>query len=128
MDLKRAVPCSSAGAGLCPQEVAMHCAKCGSGNIESQLFQEDLGTSTVFKTKTRQLGHGLFYWIFLGWWIWIFKLVLWIVAFIPMAILKALRKKRTKTTTVESTVRHIQYRTVFTCKNCGNVWSAITRQ
>ena len=114
--------------GFCPPEVVMHCVKCGSENVESQLFQEDLGTSTVTKTRTKQIGHGVLYWIFLGWWIWIFKLVFWIVAFIPMAILKALRKKRMKTTTVESTIRHIQYRTVYTCKNCGNVWSTVSKQ
>ena len=106
----------------------MICKKCGSENIETQLFQEDLGASHISTTKTSQLGHGILYWIFLGWWIWIFKLILWFIAFIPMAILKILRKKKTKSTTVESTVRNIQYRTVCTCKNCGYVWSVISKQ
>lgn len=109
----------------------MRCEKCGSENVESQLFQEDLGTSTISKTKskTKQQGHGVLYWILLGWWIWLPKLILWIVAFIPMAILKALRKKKSKTssTTVESTVRNLQYKTVYTCKNCGNVWSVVSK-
>ena len=105
----------------------MKCKKCGSENVESKQYQEDLGSSTVSKTKTKQLGHGVLYWIFLGWWIWIFKLVLWIVMFIPMAILKALRKKKTKTTTVETTVKHVQYRTVFTCKDCGYTWSVVSK-
>lgn len=106
----------------------MRCVRCGSENVESQLFQEDLGTSTMTRTSTRQIGHGVLYWVFLGWWIWIIKLVLWIIAFIPMAILKLLRKRRYRTTTVESTVRNIQYRTVYTCRACGNVWSKVSRQ
>ena len=102
----------------------MKCPQCGSEHVESQLFQEDLGSSTVSKTKSssKQGGHGVLYWIFLGWWIWLPKLLLWIVAFIPMAILKALRKKKTKgkSTTTETTVRNLQYKTVYTCKDCGH--------
>lgn len=105
----------------------MKCVSCGSEHVKSQLFQEDLGESTTSKTKTKTAGHGVVYWIFLGWWIWLPKLLLWIVAFIPMAILKALRKKKTKSSTVSSTIKNVQYKTVYTCEDCGHTWSAVTK-
>ena len=105
----------------------MNCPKCGSENVTSQTFQENLGTSTISKTKsrTKTVGHGVLYWIFLGWWIWLPKLILWIIAFPFMLILRLFRKKKTKgsSTTVESTVNNIQYKTVYTCADCGNSWS-----
>ena len=117
----------------------MNCKKCGSENVDTQFFREDLGSSTISKSKssekskTKELGHGFLYWLFLGWWIWIFKLVFWIVFFIPMAILRLLRRKKTKTnstskeTSVETTVNRIEYRTLYTCRDCGYVWKVVTK-
>ena len=76
----------------------MNCPKCGSENVTSQMFQENLGTSTISKTKTKTktAGHGVLYWIFLGWWIWLPKLIFWIVAFPFMFIVSLFKKKKTK--------------------------------
>ena len=79
----------------------MNCPKCGSENVTSQTFQENLGTSTISKTKskTKTVGHGVLYWIFLGWWIWLPKLIHWIIAFPYMLILRLFRKKSMKNKT-----------------------------
>ena len=102
------------------------CPKCGSTDISIQTFQENIqsvtaGGSTV---DIREKRHGFFWWIFIGWWWMIIKGILWIVAFIPMAIIRAGRKKKYVGTvqTVTTTKNNIRYRVLCTCQRCGNTW------
>ena len=103
------------------------CSKCGSSNIDIQTFQENLGTTTVSKTKSkyREKRHGLFWWLFIGWWWWMFDIFIWIFAW-PLKILARLfHKKKYVGTSVTSSqsINNITYRTMAICKNCGNKWT-----
>lgn len=106
--------------------VSLVCPKCGSTNIRSETFQEqDQSVTTgVSKTKLVEKRHGFFWWLLIGWWWMIIKAVLWIVAFIPMALIRAGRRKKYvgTTTTVNTTKNRIQYRIVCTCQDCGHIW------
>ena len=102
------------------------CPRCQSPYVKMDTFQEQgksvtTGVSSTVLTEKR---HGFFWWFFIGWWWSIIKLFFWIIAFIPMAIIRAGRRKKYvgKTTTVNTTVNNIQYTTVCTCQNCGYVW------
>lgn len=109
----------------------MKCPKCGSDNVTASTFQEDRGTVTTSKTKSkyREQGHGCLWWLTIGWWWWIVDLLSWIVFFIPRLILRLFsapfRRKKYKGTssTVSQTVNKVGYRTVCTCQNCGHSWS-----
>ena len=108
----------------------MRCPKCGSENVQTQVFQENRGakTFTTTKSKYKEKGHGCIWWLFIGWWWWIIDLLLWIFLFIPRLILRLFaapfKKKKYKGTSasVSSTVNDIAYTTVCTCQNCGHVW------
>ena len=108
----------------------MLCPNCGSDKIQVQTLQENLGTTTVSKTKSKykEKGHGFFWWITIGWWWWIVDLFIWFVAFVPRLILQlfinAHKRKsyKGKSSTVEQSVNHIKYVTICTCQNCGNSW------
>ncbi len=75
----------------------MVCPKCGSENVNVQ------AVTTVSKKK-----HGIMWWLLVSWWIWIF----WLLAFIPMAIIKLLKGKKYVSKTHTQAV----------CQNCGNSW------
>ena len=108
----------------------MNCPKCGSTNVSIQTFQENRGTVTTSKTKSKykEKGHGFLWWIFIGWWWWIIDLLSWIF-FIPRLILRLFaapfKKKKYKGTssTVSTTINNVGYKTVCTCQNCGHSWS-----
>ena len=103
---------------------AIACPKCGSNNVDIQLHQENQGSTTVTNTKSKykQKGHGILWWLCIGWWWWIVEIMLWIVAFIPMLLIKCFRKKKYtgKSTSVASTKNVVTYKSVCLCKNCGN--------
>ena len=104
----------------------MFCPKCGSTDIETQVYQEMRGSKTVTKTKSkyRQKRHGLLWWCFIGWWWWMVDLCFWIYLF-PIRFLIQLFKKKDYTGTSKSTEKtknKIAYRTVYLCKNCGRHW------
>ena len=105
---------------------AMKCPKCGSVNIDVQVFQEDRGSITTSKTKSKykEAGHGCLWWLLIGWWWWIVDLILWICFFFPRLLVKLFSKKKYKgkSKTVSTTVNNIGYRHVYTCKECGNTW------
>lgn len=92
----------------------MVCPKCGSENVLVQQVQTgSIGTSrTVIKKHT----HGLLYWLFIGWWAWIFKLL-----FLPFKMLFGSSKKTGKATTITGT--KTLNTTKATCQNCGHTWS-----
>ncbi len=104
----------------------MICPKCNSEDVSVQTFQEDLGTvtTTTTKTKTREKRHGFFWWLFIGWWWKIIDLMLWIVLFIPRALIHAGRRKKyvSRSVGVSSSVHNFAYNTVCTCRSCGYTW------
>ena len=75
----------------------MVCPKCKSDQVNVQ---------AVSITKTRH--HGIAWWLFVGWWWWI----LWMIAFIPMLIIRLIRGKRVKTKVHSEAV----------CQSCGHRW------
>lgn len=102
------------------------CPKCGSTNIDNQLFQEQQGSVTTGRAQSRykEKGHGLLWWLTIGWWWWIVDLFLWICFFFPRLLLRLGRGKKggLKSTKVEATKNIITYRTVHLCKDCGHNW------
>lgn len=104
------------------------CPKCGSADIDIQMFAEETAKTTVTKTKSKykEKGHGLFWWLFIGWWWWIVDLFLWIFLFIPRLILQLFKKKKVvgSSTSVSATKSTINYRSMCLCKKCGYHWDA----
>ena len=102
------------------------CPKCHSANVSVQTFQEQRQSVTtgVSTTNIVEKKHGCAWWLFVGWWWSIIKGIFWIVAFIPMAIIRAgRRRKYTGTTkTINTTINNIDYKVIYTCHNCGNIW------
>lgn len=104
----------------------LSCPNCGSVNITMQVFQEDAGTTTVSRTKSKykEKRHGLLWWIFIGWWWWFIDLLLWVFLFPIKLIQAATRKKKYKgkATTVSQSVNQVKYKTMCVCGNCGHSW------
>jgi len=110
------------------QKKALSCPNCGADDISIETFQENLGTTTVSsqKFKFKQKGHGLLWWLFVGWWWWMIDLILWL-CFFPFRLLAQIFKKKKykgKATTVSQSVNEVVYKKIYTCRSCGNSWSA----
>ena len=104
------------------------CPKCGSTNIDLQLVQENAGTTTITKTKSKykQKKHGILWWLLIGWWWWIIDLFIWIYAF-PIRFLVQLFKKKKyvgKSKSVSVSKNNVNYKSVCLCKDCGYHWVA----
>lgn len=93
----------------------MICPKCGSENVEVQVFQEVKGSKT--KIKMKEKGHGCFYWLCFGWLIDLFS---WMFFFFPRALLHIGRRKKYKGS--EKTTNSTAYVSSYICKNCGHHW------
>lgn len=93
----------------------MFCPKCGSQNIDVQVFQEVQGSKT--KMRMKEKGHGCLYWAFGGWFI---DLLSWILFFFPRVLLHIGRRKKYKGS--EKTTNKINYTSCYICKNCGHHW------
>ena len=108
----------------------IRCPQCGSDAIQMETMQENLGSTTISKTKTRsrRQGKGIIWWLLIGWWWWIFDLCLWIGAFVPRLIIhifaSAWKKdaRVSRSTTIERTENEIRYIRLYTCRNCGASW------
>lgn len=104
------------------------CPKCGSSNIDMQIYQENLGGTTVTHTSSiyKQKGHGCLWWLFIGWWWWMIDLFLWICFFFPRLLIQIFKKKKYvgSATSVANATNNIKYKTIVLCKNCGNHWEA----
>lgn len=85
----------------------MICPQCGSSNVNVQVVTE---------TKLKKKGHGLAWWIFVGWWWWIFEIFLWLFLTIPRLIIAFLRPTKYKTETT--------HKSMCVCQNCGYHWEA----
>lgn len=81
----------------------MKCKKCGSENVNTQVVSEQV---------VRTMKHGILYWILIGWWIWIFKLLLF-----PITILLNLFSRTEK-------ISFTEHKTMCVCQNCGHTWKA----
>ncbi len=108
------------------QQPAITCPQCGAPNISFQMFQENAGTTTVSRTKSKykEKGHGCLWWLLIGWWWWIIDLLLWIFVF-PIRAIVALTKKKKykgKSTTVSQSINQVSYKTMCLCGNCGYTW------
>lgn len=109
----------------------MVCPKCGSDYIQTNTFQEQVGSKTKTKTKSKykEKKHGFLWWISVGWWWWIVDLLSWIFCFFPRLIMRIFAKpyKKSKHTeqgkTTSTTKNKIEYRTVFVCEDCGYQWT-----
>lgn len=92
------------------------CHNCGSNNINIQ--REEVGNISTSKTRYRERKrHGLLYWLFIGWWFLMFKIV-----FIPFTILFGKNNKSKgefNTVTASKTIN----KKIAICQNCGNHWN-----
>lgn len=104
------------------------CQRCGSNNVNVQVISENLGGTTITKTKgtMKEKGHGLFWWLFIGWWWKIIDLCIWFFAFFPRLIIAIVfpkkKKYKTESITVAKTSNKIVHTKICTCQNCGNSW------
>lgn len=88
----------------------MKCPKCGSEVVNVQREQTgNIGGARTYGKKH----HGLLYWLCIGWWFWIFKLLL-----LPITIWFG---KRGKVNTIMA--QKTFNKTVAVCQNCGNCWN-----
>ena len=106
----------------------MICPNCGSQDVQVQTFQENRGsrTKTRQRSKTVEKRHGCLWWILGGWMLLIIDMLMWVFLF-PINFIRHLFYKRkryvTEGTTVSNTRNRIAYRTVCVCQNCGKRWS-----
>lgn len=103
------------------------CPNCNSKNVTVQLTQENIGSKTTTKTtvSVRKSGHGLLWWLFIGWWWWIIDLMIWIVAFIPRFIFRITKKREVVFGKSKSKTKNdIRYKKHCVCQNCGYTWFA----
>jgi len=105
----------------------MICPKCKSENVSVQTFQEQKGSSTVTRTRSkyREKRHGLLWWLCIGWWWWMVDIFLWIILF-PVKLIQAITRKKKyvgKSKSTTSTRNKIRYQTVCTCQSCGHTWN-----
>lgn len=87
----------------------MKCPKCSSENVNIQ--REQTGTIGGARTYGKKR-HGLIYWMLIGWWFWMIKIM-----FLPLRILFGKRRK-INTITAQKTFN----KTVGVCQNCGYTW------
>lgn len=81
----------------------MKCKKCGSENVTTQVVSE---------AKMVDKHHGIFWWLFWGWY-WV--PIKWLVFTVPALFLKIFGHKKQKLKTSS--------RTVCVCQDCGNTWN-----
>lgn len=77
----------------------MKCVKCGSENIKVQAV-------SIVKNKH----HGIWYWLFIGWW---FETIMWVFLTLPWFFIKIFKPKKIKT----------KVKSYATCQECGHTWT-----
>lgn len=82
----------------------MVCAKCGSNNVNVQMVSE---------TQLKRKGHGIIYWLFIGWWL---QPTLWLVFTLPMLFISIFKPKGYKTKTT--------HKSMCVCQTCGHNWAS----
>lgn len=102
------------------------CPRCGANCISYQ--REQVATVGTSKYKFKEVGvkkkHGVMYWIFLGWWIWMFKLVYEMFRWLIMACTLGLvgRKKKPGVSGKAISANKSINCTMAVCQNCGYSW------
>ena len=109
------------------QNTKIRCPKCKSENVTNQVFQENKGSRTTSTTnfKIKEKGHGIFWWLCIGWWWWMIDIMLWVLLFLPRLILAMFYKKKKyvgKSRTKSRIINDIRYKTIHLCQNCGHTW------
>lgn len=92
----------------------MICPKCNSQNV---FIQREQSFSVGGSRTTYSHGHGPLYWLLIGWWIWIFKMML---AICTLGLSLLFRKKKGTANTVST--NKVFNKTVAVCQNCGFHW------
>lgn len=80
----------------------MICTRCNSDNVSVQMLTEQ---------ELKQRGHGLVYWLLIGWWL---QPLLWIFLTLPMIIITIFKPRRYAIT--------CHTKKMAVCNNCGNSW------
>ena len=94
------------------------CPKCGSSNISYQREQISAKENGKHVTGSGfEIKKGLFYWAFIGWWIWIFKAIFNVGIFGLFSHRKGISSK----TISKSTIKNC---TMAVCQSCGYSWKA----
>jgi len=100
------------------------CNKCGSDNINFQREQSGSFGGSLHSFGGNKSGHGIIWWVFIGWWYVFFKWVWKIgLAFATMGLSLLFRRreaKKVKGSTISATKTF--NRTVAVCQSCGNTW------
>jgi len=103
------------------------CSKCGSDNISYQREQTASFGGSFHKFGGGKSGHGCLWWLFVGWWIWIF----WVFKFMFDVILACctlglsllFRRKRNSGINGGAIIANKSInRTMAVCQNCGHSW------
>lgn len=95
--------------------VKIKCPKCKSTNVSIQ--REEVGSVGTSKTKYKgKKSKGLLYYVFIGWWIWIIKLL-----FLPITIIFGKKGKSFTSTTVNANKTF--NKTIAVCQSCGYSWN-----
>lgn len=81
----------------------MKCPKCGSEDVKVQVVSEEV---------VRVHKHGWTYWLFVAWWLWLPKLLLYFLTLPFRAFGKTEKYSNT------------EHSTMCVCQNCGNTWKA----
>lgn len=106
------------GAAICPE--------CGSNHVRVDVFQEQTGseTNTKWKSKYRERTHGCLWWLLIGWWWWIVDLILWVLFPFFKLLWRSGRKRHytEKGKEKSTTQNYISYRKMFVCQSCGHLW------
>lgn len=104
------------------------CPKCGSTDVNIQMFQENKSSRTVTKTKTtyEKKGHGCLYWLFIGWWFWIFDLMVWLLFTFPRLLIELNKKDKyvSNSKSVATTKNQYGYKRICVCQHCGHEWNS----
>lgn len=99
------------------------CPKCGSNNINFQREQTASIGGSLHNTGSRK-HHSICYWFLVAWWIWLFKMIVWIYRIVIQILTFGIfgRKKdkgiNGKTISINKTINH----TVAVCQDCGYAW------
>lgn len=114
--------CKDCGANLAPVQQTpdvqkLRCPKCGSTDVQTKMFQENKGSTTIGigMGGKQKKSHGCLYWCTIGWFIWLMK---WTIGFIPALI----GKIRHSGVGVAKSKNQIDYKTVHICQHCGNTF------
>lgn len=80
----------------------MRCPRCGSEDVQVQMVSE---------AQLKEVHHGIFWWLCIGWWWLPFK---WLFLTIPALIVKIFAPKKYKIKT--------SHKSMAVCQHCGHNW------